>query len=85
MVRNGLTDGGIFIEQWSPLVITAWDAIEPLLRIRRVAEQADYGWEDFEYLTVLARRWVADTRTVYPRNVPRILPPHTQLAAEGRD
>jgi hypothetical protein len=79
MVRNGLTDGRIFIEQWSPLVIVAWNAIEPLLRIRRVAERGDYAWEDFEYLTVLARRWLAENRSAYPRNVARILPPHEQL------
>jgi hypothetical protein len=79
MVRNGLTDGRIFIEQWSPLVIVAWNAIEPLLRIRRVAERADYAWEDFEYLTVLARRWIAEKGSAYPAGVERILPPHTQL------
>ena len=79
MVRNGLTDGRIFIEQWSPLVITAWDAIEPLLRIRRVAEQADYAWEDFEYLTVLARHWIAENRSAYPAGVERILPPYAEL------
>jgi len=85
MVRNGLTDGRIFIEQWSPLVITSWNAIEPLLRIRRAAEHADYAWEDFEYLTVLARRWVAGTRTIYPRNVARILPPYAELERESLD
>jgi hypothetical protein len=85
MVRNGLTDGRIFIEQWAPLVITAWDAVEPLLRIRRVAERRDYGWEDFEYLTVLARRWVAENRSAYPKNTPHILPPYTELAAEERE
>lgn len=79
MVRNGLTDGRIFIEQWSPLVIVAWNAIEPLLRIRRIAERGDYAWEDFEYLTVLARRWIAENRSAYPRNVARILPPYAEL------
>lgn len=79
MVRNGLTDGRIFIEQWSPLVTTAWNAIEPLLRIRRVAEQADYAWEDFEYLTVLARRWMVENRSAYPAGVERILPPYSEL------
>jgi len=43
MVRNGLTDERIFIGQRSPLVVTAWNAIEPLLRIRRAAERADYA------------------------------------------
>jgi hypothetical protein len=79
MVRNGLTDGRIFIEQWSPLVITAWNAIEPLLRIRRAAERADYAWEDFEYLTVLARRWIAEKGSAYPAGVERIIPPHAEL------
>jgi len=83
MIRNGLTDGRIFIEQWAPLVVTAWNAIEPLLRIRRVAEQADYAWEDFEYLTVLARRWIAENRTAYPRNVARILPPYHDLERDA--
>jgi hypothetical protein len=79
MVRNGLTDGRIFIEQWSPLVITAWNAIEPLLRIRRAAERADYAWEDFEYLTVLARSWIAEKGSVYPKDVQRILPSYAEL------
>jgi len=83
MVRNGLTDGRIFIEQWSPLVITAWDAIEPLLRIRRVAEQGDSMWEDFEYLTVLARRWNAEKRSAYPASVERILPPYAELRSDA--
>lgn len=83
MVRNNLTDGRIFIEQYSPLVMIAWDAIEPLIRIRRAATKTDNSWEDFEYLTVLARRWVAEKRSAYPRNVARILPPYQELERES--
>lgn len=83
MVRNGLTDGRIFIEQWSPLVVTSWDALEPLLRIRRAATHTDSTWEDFEYLTVLARRWTAEKRTAYPKDMPRILPPYAELERDA--
>src|SRR4029077_12670056 len=53
MIRNGLTDERIFLEQYANLVIIAWDSTEPLLRIRRAAVRSDSPWEDFEYLTVL--------------------------------
>ncbi|HET9343372.1 MAG TPA: hypothetical protein VFO25_10705 [Candidatus Eremiobacteraceae bacterium] len=79
MIRNGLTDARIFVEQYSPLVMIAWDAIEPLLRIRRAATRSDSDWEDFEYLTVLARRWTAEKSSAYPAGVERILPPHSEL------
>lgn len=79
MIRNGLTDGRIFLEQYATLVIVAWDATAPLLRIRRAATRSDAPWEDFEYLTVLAKRWIAKSGSAYPKDVPRILPPHAEL------
>jgi hypothetical protein len=75
MVRNGLTDPRIFLEQYATLVETAWNATEPLLKIRREAVGSDAPWEDFEYLTVLARDWNAKVRSCYPSGVRRILPP----------
>ncbi|HKW10543.1 MAG TPA: hypothetical protein VJO33_09195 [Gemmatimonadaceae bacterium] len=77
MIRNGLTDRRIFLEQYAYLVVTAWDAIEPLLKIRREATASDAPWEDFEYLTVLSRKWIAAGRTCYPHDVERILPSFT--------
>ena len=82
MIRNGLTDGRIFLEQYVDLVIIAWNATEPLLRIRRAATRNDTPWEDFEYLTVLARRWNAENRSAYPLGVERILPPYAELERE---
>jgi len=83
MIRNGLTDGRIFLEQYVDLVIIAWDATEPLLRIRRAATHSDTPWEDFEYLTVLARRWTAEKGSAYPAGVERILPPHAKLRSDA--
>lgn len=82
MIRNGLTDRRIFLEQYANLVVTAWDATEPVLKIRREAEGSDAAWEDFEYLTVLSRRWMSEKRSVYPKGVARILPPSVPSSVE---
>jgi hypothetical protein len=74
MIRNGLTDRRIFLEQYANLVVMAWDALEPLLIIRREALESDTPWEDLEYLTVLARRWTSEQGSCYPQDMPRILP-----------
>ena len=75
MIRNGLTDRRIFLEQYAILVVMAWDGTEPLLKVRREAAGNDAIWEDFEYLTVLSRRWISEVRSCYPKGVERILPP----------
>jgi hypothetical protein len=80
MIRNGLTDRRIFLEQYAILVVMAWDGTEPLLKVRREAAGNDAIWEDFEYLTVLSRRWIAEVRSCYPNGVERILPPTSSAA-----
>jgi len=74
MIRNGLTDKRIFLEQYANLVVMAWDGLEPLVKIRRDAVESDAPWEDFEYLTVLSRQWISEVRSAYPKGVARILP-----------
>jgi hypothetical protein len=82
MIRNGLTDGRIFLEQYANLVVMAWDGTEPLLKIRRQATGIDATWEDFEYLTVLSRRWMSEVRSCYPNGVGHILPPSAPAQKE---
>jgi hypothetical protein len=74
MVRNGLTDRRIFLEQWTPLVTSVWNLLEPITRVRREADRSDAPWEDFEYLTVLSRDSQKRNPSFYPRDTPRILP-----------
>jgi hypothetical protein len=81
MIRNGLTDRRIFLEQYASLVVMAWDGTEALLRIRREATGNDATLEDFEYLTVLSRRWISEVRSCYPKGVERILPRTSAPAA----
>lgn len=83
MIRNGLTDRRIFLEQYANLTLMAWDAIEPALMIRRKAVESDAPWEDFEYLVVLARRWIHENGTCFPKNVDRILPTYTEIEPRG--
>jgi hypothetical protein len=81
MIRNGLTDRRIFLEQYANLVVMAWDGTEQLLRIRREATGNGSTWEDFEYLTVLSRRWISKVQSCYPKGIERILPPTSASAA----
>ena len=81
MVRNGLTDRRIFLEQWTPLVTSAWTALEPITILRRKATASDTPWEDFEYLTVLSREAMSRYPTFYPKDTPRILPSFTNQSA----
>ena len=74
MVRNGLTDRRIFLEQWTPLVTSAWTLLEPIIVLRREVTKSDSPWEDFEYLTVLSRDAMIRYPTVYPKDTSRILP-----------
>jgi hypothetical protein len=74
MVRNRLTDGRLFIEQFGKVVTDAWDLLEPYARIRRKDEKTDAVWEDFEYLTILSREWLQTDGSVFPKNRRRLLP-----------
>lgn len=79
MVRNGLTDGRLFIEQFGNVVIDMWTVLEPLTRVRRAVERSDTAWEDFEYLTILSREWMRSGGSVFPKNRRRLLPPWNEL------
>jgi len=79
MVRNGLTDGRLFIEQFGNVVANAWDLLEPYARIRRKDEKTDAVWEDFEYLTILSREWLQTDGGVFPKSRRRLLPSWTAL------
>lgn len=80
MVRNELTDRQLFVEQFGNVVMEAWDLLLPLTCIRRkFSPEHDAIWEDFEYLTILSRKWMETGGSAFPRNVQRILPPWTDL------
>jgi len=79
MIRNGLTEKGLFIEQFGNVVSEAWNLLEPYARVRRQLEENDAVWEDFEYLTMLSREWMETQGSVFPAQRRRILPPWNEM------
>ncbi|MFN2528895.1 MAG: hypothetical protein ABR584_09300 [Candidatus Baltobacteraceae bacterium] len=79
MVRNGLTDKRLFIEQFGNVVTEAWDLLRPYTCIRRKLSTHDSVWEDFEYLTILSNEWHEKIGSAFPKEMRRLLPPWAQI------
>lgn len=77
MVRHGLTDGDLFVEQYGNVVSEVWDLLEPYTRVRRKIE-GDAVWEDFERLTIVSRDWWSTRETAFA-HTRRLLPPHQEI------
>jgi Domain of unknown function (DUF4760) len=71
LVKTGLVDRDLVLEIWCGNVIRAWGALAPITAIAR--RKSDSVWENFEYLTLLAREWKAvHPKGTYPAGVQRI-------------
>jgi hypothetical protein len=57
-VKNGLIDENLACEMWCSEIIMDWHLLAPALAILN-REQRDSGWENFEYMYDLCRRWKA--------------------------
>jgi hypothetical protein len=72
LVKNGLVDRDLMLEMWAGVVIQSWERLAPVVAIYR-RRVGDALWENFEYLTVLARGWIAaHPKGTYPAGVQRI-------------
>lgn len=79
MVRNRLTDGKLFVEQFGPVVCEAWAVLEPYTRVqRKIQPWHDAAWEDFESLAILCQDWIRTHPTAFP-HTRRLLPPWTEI------
>jgi len=78
LVRNGVVDQRLFFEQYCGPIDGLWRRLEGYVKLERLAHGDDAIWEDFEYLAALSRRFAVEHPTVYPPNVPRLLPPQTK-------
>lgn len=72
MVKLGLVDQELILQQWWETILGAWKALEACTAMsRRVV--GDGLWEHFEYLTVLSEDWdAAHPGGAYPPNVRRL-------------
>jgi hypothetical protein len=71
-VKNELVDRDLVLENWSEVVIGAWQRLAPVAAINR-RRLGPALWENFEYLTVLAQDWMAaHPKGTYPAGVRRL-------------
>ncbi len=72
LVRNGIIDRQMFLDQYCSVIDRDWTNLEVLTDYFR-AQRNDPGiWEDFEYLTVLARQFQNNRPTSFPKDMPHI-------------
>lgn len=72
LVKNRLIDRETFLELYARLVAYYWERLAPVIALlRRSRGAAQY--ENFEYLTLLARKWIADHPSgAYPADAQRL-------------
>jgi hypothetical protein len=69
-VRFNIIDRSIACDLWCGVVLSCWDALVPVVRLRR---RLDPGiWENFEYLAMISKRFVEKYPTSYPPDMPRM-------------
>ena len=72
LVKTGLVDREPVLQLWAGIVEQSWGHLAPIAAIARRG-RGDLVWENFEYLTVLARDWAAaHPKGTYPAGVCRI-------------
>jgi hypothetical protein len=72
LAKNDIIDERLLLDEYVTQVIGMWNRLEPYLALSRSAT-GDIGlWDNFEYLTVRARAFLAANPTTYPKGVPRI-------------
>jgi hypothetical protein len=72
LVKNRLIDRETFLELYARLVAYYWERLSPVVALlRRARGSAQY--ENFEFLTLLARKWIADHPSgAYPAEAQRL-------------
>ena len=80
LVRNGVVDRQLFLEQYCSAVLGSWRQLQPYIALTRAAQQDDATWEDFEYMAALSERFIATYPSMYPPNMPRMLPRYSKKA-----
>ncbi|MBV8081503.1 MAG: DUF4760 domain-containing protein [Candidatus Eremiobacteraeota bacterium] len=74
LVRNGIMDQQLFLQQYSGPIDGLWLRLEPYIALERWAHHDDAIWEDFEYLASRSMQWGRDHPSTFPSDAPRLLP-----------
>jgi hypothetical protein len=80
--RDGVIDRESFLRVNAGVIVSFWNILEPVIAILAAATGSNTAFEQFEFLTVNARRWIArHPGGNYPSGVERI-PLRDQWAEE---
>jgi hypothetical protein len=80
--RDGVIDRQSFLRSCAGLVNAMWQRLEPVIALVADPNKGNVSFQDFEYLTVHARRWLArHPLGSYPKGMERI-PLHAPTAIE---
>jgi hypothetical protein len=72
-VKIGIIDANIACDIWGLVVVRNWNALAPLTTYIRATFHMPQLWENFEYLTILAKRYLERyPNGTYPTNTPRM-------------
>jgi hypothetical protein len=91
LLKHGILDEDLLFDNHAFLINSCWDSMAPALAIMR-RRLDDSLLENFEYLTVRTRQWLAAHPSAYPIGTPRmpladqwLTPtPHEEESADGR-
>ena len=73
LVKHEIIEKTIALDMWALVITINWDRLAPFVAQRRRFAGRQSVWENFEYLTVLAREWTQQHPDgVYPKGVVRI-------------
>lgn len=81
LVRNRLIEEGPFMDVYAYRVSQAWEILTEIIALRRT-ELGPSVWENFEYIALRARQWIAKygQHGRYPAGMPRLNPTSRWLA-----
>jgi hypothetical protein len=72
-VKIGIIDANIACDIWGFVVVRNWNALAPLTTYIRATLGIPQLWENFEYLAILAQRYLErHPNGTYPSNMPRM-------------
>jgi hypothetical protein len=81
-VKRGMLDADLVCDLWGPVVLMAWErTARATVVARRARGQAML--ENFEYLALVAQRYLASHVTAYPKNAPHIAPEDPWAEEDG--
>jgi hypothetical protein len=85
-VKIGIIDANIACNIWGLVVVRDWNALAPLTTYIRATRGMPQLWENFEYLTILAKRYIERyPNGTYPANMPRMPEDRRLLDTIGQD